>query len=54
MRQHPPEIEGEEIGTEREDLEQYTSYEDAADHVICDKQNPAAWLRSDVTVDVSL
>lgn len=32
-----------------DDLEQFTSYEDGDHHVICDTQNPKAWVRSDAT-----
>lgn len=37
---------------DRPDLEQYVSYEDGDDVVICDRTEPASWLRSDHTVTV--
>ncbi|WP_323191467.1 hypothetical protein [Halostella sp. PRR32] len=33
---------------ERPDLEQYVSYSDGDDTVICDRENPSAWIKSDV------
>lgn len=33
-------------------LEQFASYEDGSDLVICDRKSPSGWIRSDVTVDV--
>jgi len=32
---------------DRPDLDQYVSYPDDCDTVICDRQNPNAWIRSD-------
>lgn len=32
------------------DFERYVSYDDGSGTVICDRQNPAAWIRSDRTV----
>jgi len=39
------------VGTvpDRAELDQYASYEDEGSLVICDKTEPAAWVRSDVT-----
>lgn len=31
------------------DLDAFTSYEDDGDLVICAKENPGAWVKSDVT-----
>ena len=33
-------------------LDGYTSYEDGDYLVVCDRENPNAWIRSDETVDV--
>lgn len=35
------------------DLDGFTSYEDDGHHVICDTQNPKAWIRSDETRSLS-
>ncbi|NHN48365.1 hypothetical protein G9464_12275 [Halostella sp. JP-L12] len=32
---------------DRPDLDQYVSYSDDGDTVICDRENPSAWVRSD-------
>lgn len=37
---------------DRPDLEQYVSYSDDGDTVICDRENPSAWVRSDDLRDV--
>lgn len=34
---------------QRNDLKEFTSYQDGDGLVICDKQNPKAWIRSDET-----
>jgi hypothetical protein len=33
-------------------LDDVTAYEDGNAHVICDSQNPSAWIRSDFTVTI--
>lgn len=33
-------------------LEQFASYEDGNDLVICDRKSPSAWIRSDATVPI--
>lgn len=33
-------------------LEQFASYEDGDDLVICDKMSPNTWIRSDKTVSI--
>lgn len=35
--------------TERPDLDRVTSYVDGDSVVICDRTNPEAWIRADVT-----
>lgn len=52
MRTHSPEVEAEAVEPDREELAPFTCYEDDGDLVICDKQNPAAWIRADETTDV--
>ena len=32
---------------DRPELDQYVSYPDDGDTVICDRENPSAWIRSD-------
>lgn len=49
MTQQSPEQTVAGVVPAREDLEQYTSYEDEGALVICDRENPAAWVQSDVT-----
>lgn len=46
----------EEVDAEPEvpDLDGVTGYEDGDGHVICDRQNPNAWLRSDETVELEV
>lgn len=38
---------------ERPELENCTCYEEGDDLVICDRQNPKAWVKSDTTVSLS-
>lgn len=33
-------------------LEQFAGYPDGGDFVVCDRKAPAAWIRSDVTVEI--
>lgn len=33
-------------------LEQFASYEDGTDLVICDRKSPSSWIRSDATVPI--
>lgn len=35
------------------DLDEYASYEDGDQYVICDRANANAWIRSDVTTTLS-
>lgn len=37
-----------------EDLNDVTGYEDGDSYVVCEKSNPKAWVRSDVTTELSL
>jgi hypothetical protein len=37
---------------DRPDLEQYVSYADDGHTVICDRENPSAWVKSDDLRDV--
>jgi hypothetical protein len=37
----------------REDLDDVTCYEDDGCLVVCEKANASAWIRSDVTTDVT-
>lgn len=34
------------------DLDRYASYEDGDGLVVCDRENPNAWLRSDAVTDL--
>jgi hypothetical protein len=36
------------------DLDGVTGYEDGDAHVVCDRENPNAWIRSDHTVELSV
>lgn len=33
-------------------LEQFASYADGEDFVVCDRKAPSAWIRSDETVEI--
>jgi hypothetical protein len=35
------------------DLDEFTGYEDGNSYVVCDRRNPQAWIRSDVTETLS-
>lgn len=37
---------------DRPEFDRYASYEDDGDLVVCDRKNPAAWLKADETVAV--
>lgn len=45
---------GPETDAEVPDLDDVTSYEDGDHHVICDTENPNAWIRSDEPVELSV
>lgn len=40
-----------EIETPPDRLDEYTSYEDDGSLVVCDRSDPNAWVRSDVTAE---
>lgn len=42
----------EQTEPEGADLDRFTSYEDGDTLVICDRKNPDAWIRADVTDDL--
>jgi len=41
------------VEPEFNDLDAFTSYQDDGDHVVCETENPTAWIRSDVTEPVN-
>lgn len=36
------------------DLDGVTGYDDGDGHVICDRENPNAWVRSDETTEIEV
>lgn len=43
----------EEAAPPEPDHEGFTGYEDGDSYVVCDRKNPNAWIRSDVTERLS-
>jgi hypothetical protein len=42
-----------DAATSSDDLEDVTGYEDGDSYVVCEKSNPNAWIRADVTTTLS-
>lgn len=42
-----------QVAPTRDAFDDVTTYEDGDSVVVCEKSDAAAWIRSDVTVDVS-
>lgn len=53
MYTEPREAVAEPAEAELVDLEAFTSYEDGDAHVICDRENPNAWIRAEETRSLS-
>lgn len=41
------------VPTDDDALDAVTGYEDDGCYVVCDRRNPSAWIRSDVTTELS-
>lgn len=49
MRTEQHEAAADAVSPDRPELDDVTGYEDGDSHVICEKTNAKAWIRSDVT-----
>jgi hypothetical protein len=49
MRTEQSETTAEPAERESTDLDEFTGYEDGESYVVCDRTNPKAWIRSDLT-----
>ncbi|WP_458206618.1 DUF7331 family protein [Haladaptatus sp. NG-SE-30] len=53
MQNRPPLERIEQQAPDLVDLDRYASYEDGESTVICDRKNTNAWIRADVTSQLS-
>lgn len=54
MRQNTHHVDADWPELEHRSLEQYTNYEDDGTLVICDRENPKAWIRSTETASIDV
>lgn len=48
------ELQSVDAAPEVPDLDSVTGYDDGDGHVICDRENPNAWVRADEPVDLEV